>query len=165
MPPLVYAVDIARRPDDVFAYATDPTHFAEWQHDVASVRMHGAGLPSLGCRFTTTRRIGRVKYQTTQEITEFSPPKSFAARSVGGPLRAHATITVEPLEGGTHSRVTFGLEFHGEGVGKVLVPDVVRRIAAKGAPGSYRNLRRRLERDDQRASGSAGATPPASGAG
>jgi uncharacterized protein YndB with AHSA1/START domain len=156
MPPLVSDIEIARPPDDVFSYATDPSRFAEWQDDVVSVHMEGP--LSVGSRFTTTRRIGRVEHRSTQEITELSHPMRFAARGVDGPLMADASITVEPLAGGTRSRITFTLDFRGRGMGKLLVPDVVRRLAQRGAPGSYRNLKERLENDDRRSSNRA-ATP------
>jgi len=39
MPPIVSRIDIARPPDEVFAYATDPSRFAEWQRDVVRVRI------------------------------------------------------------------------------------------------------------------------------
>jgi uncharacterized protein YndB with AHSA1/START domain len=161
MPPIVSNVEIARPPDEVFAYATDPSRFAEWQDDVVRVRIEGGHPPSVGSRFTTTRRIGRVEHSSTQEITELSPPRSWAAHGVDGPLRASASIAVEPLDDGTRSRVTFALDFQGRGMGKLLVPDVVRQLALKGAPTSYRNLKERLESGDWRASGSAGATRPA----
>lgn len=156
MPPIVSDIEVARPPAEVFAYATDPSRFPEWQHDVVRVRIQGGPPPSVGSRFTTTRRIGRVEYQSTQEITELSPSRSWAASSVDGPLRASAGITVEPLDGGTRSRVTFILDFQGQGVGKMLPLDVIRRMAAKGAPRSYRNLKERLESGDWRASGRLG---------
>jgi hypothetical protein len=67
---------------------------------------------------------------------------------------------VEPLDGGTRSRVTFALDFQGRGIAKLLTLDVIRRITLKQAPRSYRNLKERLERGDRRALGSAGATRP-----
>jgi len=137
MPPFVSTIDIARPPDEVFSYVTDPTRFAEWQNDV--VRVHLAGS-----RFTTTRRIGPTERTMTQEITQYLPPRSWAARGVDGPIRPAATVTVEPLDGGTRSRVTFALDFAGHGIGVPLLP-LVRRQAEKGAPISYRNLKRRLE--------------------
>jgi hypothetical protein len=54
-------------------------------------------------------------------------------------------VTVEPLDGGSRSRVTFALDFEGHGIGRPLLP-AVRRQAAKVAPTSYRNLKARLER-------------------
>jgi uncharacterized protein YndB with AHSA1/START domain len=148
MPPIVSDIEIARPPAEVFAYATDPSRFAEWQDDVVSVRIQGGRPLGVGSRFTTIRRIGRVEYRSTQAITELSPPRSWAASGVDGPLRASASITVEPLDGGTRSQVRFTLDFQGRGIAKLLPLDVIRRMAAKGAPRSYRNLKERLERGD-----------------
>ena len=147
MPPIVNTIEIDRPPDEVFSYVTDPTRFAEWQYDVERVRMEGDGLPDVGSRFTTTRRIGRAERTMTQEITEINHPRSWAAHGVAGPIRPSASIVVEPLNDSTRSRVTFALDFKGHGVGVPLVP-VIRRIAAKGAPTSYKNLKKRLENGD-----------------
>ena len=148
MPPIVSSIDIARPPDDVFSYVTDPSRFAEWQDDVVSVRLEGGRPPGVGSRFTTIRRIGGAERTMTQEITEISAPRSWAAHGVDGPVRPNASITVEPLDDGARSRVTFALDFEGHGIGKPLLP-VVRRQALKAAPTSYRNLKQRLERGDQ----------------
>jgi uncharacterized protein YndB with AHSA1/START domain len=143
MAPLVSTIEIARPPEEVFAFATEPLHFAEWQHDVVSVRMLGDS------RFTTTRRISGAERTMTQQITRNDPPRSWAAQGIDGPVRPHATITVEPIDDGTRSRVTFTLGFEGHGLGVPLVP-LVRRQAQKGAPISYRNLKKLLESDQQR---------------
>ncbi|HYY78902.1 MAG TPA: SRPBCC family protein [Actinomycetes bacterium] len=145
MPPIVSTFEIDRPPDEVYRYATDPSRFPEWQHDV--VRVDGGHPPAVGTRFTTVRRIGRVEQATIQEITELSPPRSWAARGVDGPFRPSAGITVEPLDDGTRSLVTIALDFEGHGIGKLLPLDVIRRMAAKSAPRSYQNLKELLERD------------------
>jgi len=139
MSPIVSTIEIARPPDEVFAYVTDPQRFAEWQNDVVRVSVAGE-------RFTTTRRIGGTERSMTQEITASSPPRTWAARGVDGPIRPHATVTVEALEEGSRSRITFTLDFEGHGIGVPLVP-FVHRQAEKGAPISYANLKRRLEAD------------------
>jgi uncharacterized protein YndB with AHSA1/START domain len=144
MSPIVSTIEVDRPPDEVFAYATDPTRFPEWQHDVVRVRMPEGQAPAVGSRFTTTRRIGGSERTMTQEITELDYPRSWAARGMDGPFRASATVTVEPLSGGTRSRVTFALDFQGRGLGDLLTP-VLRRMAAKQAPTSYRHLKERLE--------------------
>ena len=145
MPPIVSSIDIARPPGEVFAYATDPSRFPEWQRDVVRVRMEPDGPPGVGSRFITTRRVGGVERTMTQEITELSAPRSWAARGVDGPIRPNATVTVEPLDGGARSRVTFALDFEGHGIGRPLLP-AVRRQTQRSAPVSYRNLKQRLER-------------------
>jgi uncharacterized protein YndB with AHSA1/START domain len=144
MPPIVSVIEIARPPEEVFSYVTDPSRFAEWQKDIVSVRIEGGRPPGVGSRFTTTRRVGGVERTMTQEITQDSPPKSWAARGVDGPIRPSASVTVEPLGGSAGSRVTIALDFEGHGIGKPLLP-AVRRQALKGGPKSYRNLKERLE--------------------
>ena len=147
MPPIVHSIEIDRPPERVFSYVTDPARFTEWQDDVVSVRIEGGGRPNVGSRFSTTRRIGRAERTMTQEITEIDPPTSWSARGVAGPIRPTANIAVEPLNDGTRSCVTIALDFKGHGIGVPLVP-VIRRIAAKGAPTSYQNLKKRLENGD-----------------
>jgi uncharacterized protein YndB with AHSA1/START domain len=140
MAPLVSTIDIACTPEEVFAVATDPRRFAEWQHDVVDVHLLGEA------RFATTRRISGAERTMIQQITRNDPPNGWAARGIDGPVRTNATITVEPVNGGTRSRVTFTLEFEGHGIGVPLLP-LVRRQAQRGAPNSYRNLKNLLERD------------------
>jgi uncharacterized protein YndB with AHSA1/START domain len=150
MSPIVSTIEIARPPAEVFTYVTDPARFSEWQYDVVSVHMASEGQPGVGARFTTTRRIGRGERAMTQEITRIDAPRFWSARGVDGPIRPSASVTVEPLDGGRRSKVTIALGFTGHGIGELLVP-IVRRIASKGAPTSYRNLKRRLEHGDDRA--------------
>jgi uncharacterized protein YndB with AHSA1/START domain len=139
MAPMVSMIEIACTPEEVFAVATDPRRLAEWQHDVVNVRMLGEA------RFATTRRINGAERTMIQQITRDDPPHGWAARGIDGPIRPNATITVEPVNGGTRSRVTFTLDFKGHGIGVPLLP-LVRRQARKGAPNSYRNLKDLLER-------------------
>jgi uncharacterized protein YndB with AHSA1/START domain len=140
MEPLVSTIEIARPPEEVFAFATDPLRFAAWQNDVVSVRMLA------DARFSTTRRIGGTERTMTQQITGNDPPRRWGAHGVDGPIRPHATIAVEPVADGARSRVTFTLGFEAHGVSVALVP-LVRRQARKGAPNSYQNLKRILESD------------------
>jgi uncharacterized protein YndB with AHSA1/START domain len=146
MPPIANSFEVGRPPEEVYAYLTDPSRFPEWQHDVVRVRVEDGRPPSVGARFTTTRKIGRVKQTSTQEVTRLDPPRRWAARGVDGPFRPSAEVTIEPLGDGTRSRVTVALDFEGHGIGKLLPLDVIRRMAAKTAPRSYRNLKERLER-------------------
>jgi hypothetical protein len=63
---------------------------------------------------------------------------------VDGPVRATVDLLVEPL-GETRSRVTISVDFEGHGIGKVLVPLVVRRQAQKEMPANIARLKQRIE--------------------
>jgi hypothetical protein len=52
---------------------------------------------------------------------------------------------VEPLADGSRSRVTIELDFTGHGIGRLLVPLLVRRQAASEMPGNMKRLEQRLE--------------------
>ena len=62
MPAIVTSTEVERPAAEVFAYATDPARFSEWQKGVVDGRMDGtadaAGSPAVGARCLTTRRIG-----------------------------------------------------------------------------------------------------------
>jgi uncharacterized protein YndB with AHSA1/START domain len=141
MAAIVNSIEIDRPAEEVFAYATDPARFHEWQTDVTNVSGEGHDV---GSRFTTVRRIGGAERSTTQEITDNTPPRTWAARGVDGPIRPNASVTVEPLDDG-RCRATFSLDFDGRGVAAALTP-MVRRMAAKAAPASHRRLKELLER-------------------
>ena len=71
---------------------------------------------------------------TTRRMTNLSPPRSWAVRGIDGPVRGVVEGTVEPLDNGARSRVTIELDFEGHGLGRLLVPLVVRRQAQKELP-------------------------------
>ena len=144
MPPVTVTTEVDRPAEDVFAYATDPTRFAEWQTGVVDGRLDRPGTPSVGTRCLTTRRIGFADRQSTSEVAHIDPPRSWGVRGIDGPIRAVVDVTVEPL-GARRSRLTISVDFAGHGIGKVLVPLVVRREAAKEMPANVAALKRRLE--------------------
>jgi uncharacterized protein YndB with AHSA1/START domain len=144
MDPIVTTLDIARPPDEVYAVATDPTRFAQWQSDVIRVETDQPAPLPVGARFTTIRRIGGVERAIAQQVAEATRPYRWAARSQNGPIRPSATIAIEPIDGGAGSRVTFTLDYVGHGIGVPLLP-LVRRLTRRGAPASYRRLKQLLE--------------------
>jgi len=144
MDAIVTTLDIARPPDEVYAVATDPTRFAEWQADVVRVETDEPAPLPVGARFKTVRRIGGVERAIEQRVTEADGPYRWAAASRTGPIRPAATITIEPIDAGAGSRVTFALDFVGRGIGVALLP-LVRRQTRRGAPVSYRRLKQLLE--------------------
>ena len=149
MAPIVSDVNIARPPDEVFSYVSDPSRFGEWQSGVVSGHIEGDGPPGVGSKCVMTRRIGGSERTSTSEITQSSPPRIWAIRGIDGPIRANVDVTVEPLSNDLESRVTIRLDFHGHGIGKMLLPMVIRQ-ARKEVPQSCQNLKRRLESSEGR---------------
>lgn len=147
MAPIVSSIEIDRAPEQVFPYVTDPARFSEWQRGVVSGSVDGDAPVGLGSKCTTTRRIGGGERATTAEISEFSPPRSWAVRGIDGSIRAIVNVAVDPLGDGARSRVTIALDFEGHGIGKLLVPLVVRRQAEKEMPVNVSKLKQRLESD------------------
>jgi uncharacterized protein YndB with AHSA1/START domain len=145
MAPIVESIEISRRPEDVFAYVTDPSHLPEWQESVVSVRREGDAPVAVGSRVVVTRRVGRREVAMTTELTELNPPSSWAGRGIDGPVRGIVKGTIEPLGDGERSRMTIVLDFEGHGIGKLLVPLVVRRQAQAEMPRNQQKLRQRLE--------------------
>jgi uncharacterized protein YndB with AHSA1/START domain len=145
MAPLSTSADVARPPEEVFAYATDPARFAEWQHNVIGGRMDGHGPHGVGDRCLTVRRIGFAERPVTSEITHIDPPRTWGVRGIDGPIRAIVSVTVSPLADGRRSRVTIDLDFNGHGIGRLLVPLVVRRSAREEMPANMQRLKQRLE--------------------
>jgi hypothetical protein len=144
MPPIVATTEVDRPAADVFAYATDPTHFSEWQKGVVDGRMDGPDTRAVGARCLTTRRIGGANRQSISELAHSDPPRTWSVRGIDGPIRAAVDVTVEPITE-RRSRVTIAVDFAGHGIGKVLVPLVVRREARNEMPANLAALKQRLE--------------------
>jgi carbon monoxide dehydrogenase subunit G len=145
MAPLISTIDINRPQDEVFAYVTDPATFAEWQAGVVGGGIEGGATPVVGSRCVTTRRIGGAERESISEVTKLEPPTSWTVHGIDGPIRATVDVTVEPLDGSAQSRVTIEVDFEGHGIGKLLVPLVVRRQARSEMPANCQRLKQRIE--------------------
>jgi hypothetical protein len=144
MPPITVSTEVHRPAPEVYAYTTDPSRFAEWQKGVVSGRLEpgdGTGTPA---RCVTVRRIGLAERPSTSEVVRTDPPRAWATRGIDGPIRAAVDVTVEPI-GVDKSRLTIAVDFDGHGVGRVLVPLVVRREARREMPANLAALKARLE--------------------
>lgn len=144
MPPITASVEVDRSADEVFAYATDPSRFSEWQKEVVGGRMDSTGATQVGDRCLTTRRIGFADRPVTSELARFDPPHRWSVRGVDGPIRAIVDVTVVPRSD-TSAHLTIALDFEGHGIGRLLVPLVVRRQARREMPVNVTTLKQRLE--------------------
>jgi uncharacterized protein YndB with AHSA1/START domain len=145
MSPIIATTEVDRPATDVFAYATDPSHFSEWQKGVVEGHMDEPGIPRVGAKCLTLRRIGFARRPATAEVTHVDPPRSWSVRGIDGPIRALVDLSVQSVAD-DRSRLTISIDFQGHGIGKVLVPLVVRREARKEMPANLAALKARLER-------------------
>jgi hypothetical protein len=146
MTAVMESIEVSRRPEEVFWYAADPAHFPEWQNSVVSVRREDDAGLAVGSTAVVARKVGPRTMSSTEEIIELNPPKAWMVRAVGAGVTAIARGTIEPLEQGRRSRVTIALEFEPHGIGRLLVPLVVRRQARRQLPQNEQNLKKVLER-------------------
>lgn len=146
MPPTIVSTQVDRSAETVFAYATDPTRFHEWQTGVISGHLDDPGRPGVGAHCVTVRRIGFADRASTAEVVQMDPPKTWRVRGIDGPIRATVDVTVEALSQ-TRANLTIGVDFEGRGIGRLLVPQVVQREAGKEMPTNVAALKRRLERE------------------
>jgi hypothetical protein len=144
MPPITTSTVVDRSAEDVFAYVTNPTRFHEWQAGVVDGRLEQPGVPAVGARCLTTRRIGGANRASTSEVTHINAPTAWGVRGIDGPIRATVDVTVEAL-GAVRSRLSIAVDFEGHGIGKLLVPLVVRRQARDEMPANLATLKQRLE--------------------
>lgn len=93
------SIEIARSPEDVFAYITDPAKLGTWQ-DAEDVAQLTPGPLGVGSRL---REVHKVAGRRRVEITEFvvyEPGRRFEIRMVDGPP-LDGRWDFEPAPGGT----------------------------------------------------------------
>ena len=143
MAPITANIEIARRPDDVFAYLDDLERHGEWQEQIVSAKKLVDGPTRVGTRVTERRRMGRREQSMTYDVTEHDPPRTSAFHGIDGPSRVVGKVKLDPI-GDSSTRVSLVLDFEGHGVGKLLVP-LARMQARKQVPKNQQRLKERLE--------------------
>lgn len=107
-------------------------HRVAGEHDR---RPHG-GPTTVGSKCVTNRRIGGSEREVTSEVTVLDLPRAWAVHGTNGPIMSRVNVTVEPLRDSTSSKVTIDLDFEGHGIGKLLVPLLVRPQSRRECAGT-----------------------------
>jgi uncharacterized protein YndB with AHSA1/START domain len=130
MPEASNTVEIARPPQDVFAFLADGANDRHWRTGVLDVRRKsGEGKGAIyeqGVKGPFGRRI-----PADYEITAFDPNERIAFRAIAGPVRPEGSYTLQPVAGGT--RVTFSLRASPSGLAKLMTPMVANTIRSEVA--------------------------------
>jgi carbon monoxide dehydrogenase subunit G len=121
-------IEIARTPEDVFAYLSDVSNLPAWQTGVKSAAQRGD-------RVEESRSIFGRELNTTLEIVERDEPRVFTLRALDGPVQFTVRHELEPSDGGTRLTVT------AEGD----VPGFAAGLLARGAEKQFRKDFERLK--------------------
>jgi carbon monoxide dehydrogenase subunit G len=92
-------IEIARTPEDVYAYLTDVANLPAWQAGVKSATMREG-------RIEESRSLLGRELHTTLEIVEQEEPRLFTLRALDSPVPFTVRHDLEPADGGTRLTVT-----------------------------------------------------------
>jgi uncharacterized protein YndB with AHSA1/START domain len=129
-------VEIARPPEEVYAYLTDVSNLPSWQSGVHAARREGSQIHE------SRHMLGR-ELHTTLEIEEEEPPRVFALRALNSPVPFTVRHELEPSGDGTRLRVV------GEGDPGMLpgfAAGIMTRRAEKQFRKDFERLKQLLER-------------------
>jgi carbon monoxide dehydrogenase subunit G len=133
------SIEVARTPDDVFAYLTDVANLPAWQSGVHVAQIEDAGEPRVGARIRESRHMLGRELDTTLEITEYDAPRLFSLRALDSPVPFVVRHELEPSGDGTRLTVT--------GIGDAgLLPGFAAGIMARRAEKQFRKDFERLKK-------------------
>jgi uncharacterized protein YndB with AHSA1/START domain len=98
-------VEIARPPDEVFAFITDPTRLSAWQ-DAEEVQQLTEGSVRAGTRFREVHKVMGWRRVELTEVVECDPGRLFHIRVVEGPPVDGRWEFVPTPAGGTRLTLT-----------------------------------------------------------
>ena len=72
---------------EVFAYATGPARFHEWQQGIIDGHLGQPGPAQVGTKCLTPRRIGGANRAVTSELTHIDAPRTWGVQGIDGSIR------------------------------------------------------------------------------
>ena len=134
---------IARSPDVVFDYVTNPANLANWETANTLVEQLTERQPRLGSRYRERVKptLGKA-FEQVVEFVEFERPHRLHVHVVEGPYPVDGAWTFEPADVGT--KVFFVADGELTGPMKLLEP-LARPALARQFRSYHRNLTREIE--------------------
>ena len=133
-------IEIARPPEDVFAFVTDIDNLGRWQPTVREVDWDGELRE--GSEFEETRELLGRRARSRLAVIALDPPAEFSIRVVEGPVPLTVRHLLEPVESGT--RLTLEAEGEAGGLMRLAAP-IAERAAARQASQDLERLKRLIE--------------------
>jgi len=117
---------INRPVGEVFGFATDIGHLAEWAGPVTEARQTSDGPVGVGStQARVTQLLGR-RIESNYEVTEYQPTSRYSAKTTSGPVPIEEHLSFAAAEGGT--RVNLTAEVEATGFFKLAAPILTRII-------------------------------------
>ncbi|MCB9896748.1 MAG: SRPBCC family protein [Planctomycetes bacterium] len=151
MSEIIATIDVARTPEDVFAYLVDPSHAPEWTSGLVSREIVTPPPLGVGSRWRESRRVAGMSHEVEVEVTRHEPPGPGRAPPYvhGGRgetlgVEARFVVTVDALDDGG-SRVTLGASIEGRSMFGRPLASRLRRAAEEEGDRPLRRLKQALE--------------------
>ena len=99
------SVHIDKPASDVFAFISDFSNDAKWQHGLVSSKQTSDGPMGVGATGQTVQKFMGREMKNDLLVTTYEPPKRFGAKTTSGPVQFEMMCTLEEMSGGTHVTV------------------------------------------------------------
>lgn len=136
------SVDIARSPEEVFAFVSDVRNDPQWHTDILDAQLTEGGSISDGAVFAVKFTPFMGQSEGTVTVSEFEPPRRIVLKGRMGKMLPTVTLTVEPQSGG--ARFTRRVDMQPPGVMRLMTP-LMKGMFRKRNAGFTANLKRVLE--------------------
>jgi carbon monoxide dehydrogenase subunit G len=133
-------IEIARPPDEVFAFIVDLDNLSRWQATVRDVRWERELHE--GAEFEETRELLGRRARSRLEVTALERGREFSIRVVDGPVPLTVRHLLEAAGDGT--RLTLEAEGEAGGLMRLAAP-IAERAAARQAGQDLERLKRLIE--------------------
>ena len=126
---------IQATPQSIWEYLAEPTHWPEWDPDMAEVRADGPGFQD--GQAWTVRLVQPITADLTFANVDPHRRLDWNIHALAGLLRSEATFRLEPLDGG---RTTFHYEFEMAGPLGSLIQRLRRTVVERGVDEGLSNI-------------------------
>ena len=141
---VVTTIDIARRRDEVAAFAADPSNATAWYKNIKAVEWETPPPLAVGSKLRFRAQFLGRTLEYTYEVREIDPGHRFVVATAQGPFPMETTYSWEDVAPGT-TKMT--LRNRGEPSGFAVVTTPVMTLAMRRAnEADLRRLKARLER-------------------